>query len=41
MFVIWRKYATRAITDDSETTTLFACPIAHANIPDLRGALLL
>ena len=41
MFVLWPKYVTRAILRDSETATLFARPIGHANIPTLAGALLL
>ena len=41
MFVIWPKYATRAISRDSETATLFTRPIALANIPALARALLL
>ena len=40
IFVIWQKYATDAISRDSETATSFARPIAYANIPALPGVLL-
>ena len=33
IFVIWPKYATCAISRDSETTTSFARPIVHTNVP--------
>ena len=39
IFVIWPKYATRAIRGDSETATFLARPIAHANILALLGML--
>ena len=41
IFVIWPKYATSAISRDSETATVFARLIAHANILALLGVLLL
>ena len=39
IFVILPKYATHAISRNSETITFFARPIAHANIPAIPGAL--
>ena len=41
IFVIWPKYATRAISHDSDTVTFLARAIAHANILALLGVLLL
>ena len=41
IFVIWPKYSTLAISCDCETTTFFACAIAHVNIPAPTGALFL
>ena len=41
IFVIGHKYATDAISHDSDTATFFARAIAHANIPALLGALLI
>ena len=41
IFVIWPKYATRAIPRDSKTATFFVRPIAHGNIPALPRAHLL
>ena len=41
IFVIWSKYATQAIPRDFEMATLFACPVANANIPAHPRALLL
>ena len=40
IIVIWPKYATLAISRDSETATFFACAIVHANIPALPGAII-
>ena len=40
IFVIWPKYATRAISHDSDTATFFKQLIAHANIPALPRSLL-
>ena len=41
IIVIWPKYATCAISNDSETATLLARAIAHANTPALPEALFL
>ena len=41
IFLIWPKYATHAISRDSEMATFFARPIVHANIRALLGVLLL
>ena len=41
IIVIWPKFATCAISPDSEKATFFARPNAHANILALLGALLL
>ena len=38
MIVLWCKYATRAISRNSETATFFARTIAQANIPALGSA---
>ena len=36
IIVIWPKYATRAISHDSDTATFFVCPRLHAIIPTLQ-----
>ena len=41
IFVIWIKYSTCAIYDDSQTATFFEQLIAHANILAVLGVLLL